>query len=139
MFKKIKWFFQKILRGYSTLELWNLDYTFSKFILKRLKAFQKMKRYGHPSDLKSMEEWNSIIDKMIFSFEYAQFDYGMDEDYLGHNRIWEPIQEKQEVFKINNKPVYVNWRYNKDIHDIDHKKYQEGIELFSKYFSNLWD
>ncbi|MGL5113599.1 MAG: hypothetical protein ACRC6O_13280 [Flavobacterium sp.] len=55
------------------IELWNLDQTIISFVLPRLKAFKKMKRCGHPASLSSQEEWEGILDKMIFAFiEYKK-------------------------------------------------------------------
>lgn len=49
-------------------ELWNLDFTITNFALPRLRAFKRMKRFGYPANLSNQEEWEVILDKMIFSF-----------------------------------------------------------------------
>lgn len=71
-----RWFYfkyQKIKFGFSNKELWNLNYYISVFILPRLKAF-KTKSSGYPGCLNSREEWNKILDDMIFAFEYQISD-----------------------------------------------------------------
>jgi len=51
-------------------ELWNLDYTFYKWIVPRLIAFRDMPhRNGIPGNLKTMHEWNNILNTMIKGFE----------------------------------------------------------------------
>lgn len=59
-------------------QLWNLDSTIASFVLPRLKAFkqyhqQESKFAGLPINFKgghlTEEEWMSILDQMIYSFE----------------------------------------------------------------------
>lgn len=84
----------------TTLEVTNLHYHVSQYILPRLKKF-KESTYSYPSSITS-KEWDSILDKMIYSFEYAI------EDNI--------VQTNSE----------------------EYKKYQEGMELFSIYYLDLW-
>lgn len=141
MMYKIKWFFQRLFRGYSDCDLWNLDYHLAKIILKRLKAFKKMERKGIPSTLNSFDEWNKILDKMIFSFEFIRSDYGWDENFIWHDEIWEKLEKKEKIMNINigDKDFYSDIKFNAEKHDEYYQKYEEGMELFSKYFGSLWD
>ena len=52
-------------------ELFDLDYTLVEFILPRLAAFRKLKRTSYPSSFKSLKEWNSAIDEMIYGMKYV--------------------------------------------------------------------
>lgn len=63
----IKFQWQKFFQGFSDEETWNLDYRLAKHILPRLRRFKKVSR-AHPSIMTS-EEWDVVLDKMIFSFE----------------------------------------------------------------------
>ncbi len=101
---------QRLTRGFDNSELWNLDTTIVKFILPRLKVFRSFE-CGHPGHIDTMEEWNEILDKMIKGFEYY-----LDEN-LG--------EDKNLTFKENNA--------NRE------KIISEGLDLFRKYFSNLWN
>ena len=62
----------------------------------------------YPNDL-TPEKWKKIIDKMIFSFQFV-----LDEEDL-----------------------QTRWASSKKI-DKDYKKYEEGMNLFVKYFRGLW-
>ena len=53
--------------GFDDTETWSLDYTIASFILPRLKRYRNMGR-GHPTNM-TLKEWNTILDKMIKSFE----------------------------------------------------------------------
>lgn len=52
-------------------ELWNLDFTLAKYILPRLQKFRSMERLGYPAKLNGEEEWNEILDKIIYAFKYV--------------------------------------------------------------------
>jgi len=52
--------------GFSLDELWNLDISIALFVLPRLAKF-KEKVHGHPAKI-TEQEWNRILDKMIWSF-----------------------------------------------------------------------
>lgn len=73
---------QRIERGFDDTELWNLDSTILKFVLPRLKAFKEC-TCGYPGTVKSEEEWQNILQKMIDSIEKIINDNADDEDYDG--------------------------------------------------------
>lgn len=102
---RIKQNWQKLTRGYSDEELWNLDSTICEWLLPRLKTF-KEKTIGFPLDFSSLEEWKETIQKMIDAFELHISDL--------------PDNLRTEEFKKESKLI------------------QEGLELFGKYFNNLW-
>lgn len=70
-------------------ELYNLDYTFTSFILPRLKGF-KEHQIGRPGNLKQ-DEWYAILDKMISAFQLL-YDDCVDSDN------WEPLTDEQENY-----------------------------------------
>jgi len=72
---------KRTYHNFKNEELWSLDITIAKFILPRLKRFKKATR-GHPSDL-TEKQWDSILDKMIFSFDFIANErkmFGEDND-----------------------------------------------------------
>jgi hypothetical protein len=68
---KQKW--QKLTRGYSDEELWNLDSTICEWLLPRLKAF-KERTNGYPPTLNSPKEWDTILEKIILALELHNSD-----------------------------------------------------------------
>jgi hypothetical protein len=136
--KRISWygikgmfirFWQRRTRGWDDSELWNLDYTFTKYILPRLKRFRAVEleaEYaGVPQDLENprvepdefgneipyyftIEEWKERIDKMILAFELMLADDDGVEDFS-----MEKWEEK-------------------------HNKVNEGLRLFALYYQHLW-
>jgi hypothetical protein len=116
IFREIKWFFQRITKGYSDVDLWNLDDHLAKIILPRLKAYKKMNRAGVPGPLclpnqtdddfkKAQKQWEDILDSMILAFEtIVKDDFETCEEYKKNQIIIE-----------------------------------KGLADFSKYFQSLWD
>jgi hypothetical protein len=62
------------LDKYTAEDIWGLVDTIAKFILPRLKAFRNHSK-GYPHKAKGLQQWDKILDEMIFAFEhYANFD-----------------------------------------------------------------
>ena len=76
-------------------------------------ALPRLRRFkevtnGYPGEL-SEELWDEILDKMIFSLEYTVKEFRMEDEYTD-----------LEFLKSQGEKV------------------QEGLELFGKYFRDLW-
>ena len=101
------WAKQREERGFDDGELWNLDYTIAEFVLPRLKEFKRINPCC-PYGLKE-REWNSILHKMIWSFQqkYDDIEFAPKELTEAQKKLW-------------------------------YKRYSEGFKLFGKYFGQLW-
>lgn len=124
---------QKKIRNVSYKDVIDLDKTVAKFILPRLKFFKK-KVLGYPSEL-TLEEWKAVIDKMILSFSLILDDsepsFGELKWYTekADNGHWKMINDPNSTFDSE---AYEKW--NKEKED----KIEEGLQLFAKYFQDLW-
>lgn len=107
--KNIKWFIQRGKRGYSDSDLWSLDWYLCTWMPEALREMKRM-AHGHPGSLKSVREWKQILEKIALGFEGQRHLQEMDYD----------IDNKVKTTK-----------YQKD--------YEEGMELFTKWFRHLWD
>ena len=107
-------------------DTWSMDCTLAMIIhpmLVQLKATQ----HGHPSNL-TEQEWDQILDEMIWAFEQKCRD-NWEDDYLG-----DYVEDQKNGSMVGS----FKW--------IDHeglKTHQErmsnGFRLFGKYYENLWD
>lgn len=106
----LRFLWQKITRGFSDDEIWNLDFTMAKFILPRLKRLREM-GCGHPGCYTDKQWWN-IVDKMIWSFEFiiTENDSERYPDNCSHG------QRRAIDCKV-----------------------QEGLKFFGKNFMALWN
>ena len=106
MIKYFKWWlklkYQKVTRGYTDSEIWNLDCTLTEWILPRLKTF-KNETKGRPSNL-TEKEWDIILDKMIKAFELYRQEPSDDvaQREKDNNAI-------KEGFKLFGECIYYLW------------------------------
>jgi hypothetical protein len=75
--KKTKVLSYWLINGYCQESQWSLDFTLSKIILRRLKAFREMERFGYPYPYSSIEEWDEVLDELIEGFEELTDDEQM--------------------------------------------------------------
>ena len=113
----IRYGFQRMFRGYDDIETYSLDTQFISRYTKIIKTF-KDNLHGVPHNL-TEEEWNNILDKMLFHLYY------MDEE---------------NIYKELYKDIPDNWLVSFDTTAaiMDHHK-NEFFKLFSEHFYDLWD
>lgn len=133
---------QKLFRGYSDKDLWNVDYSLGMIIVKYLKAFKKSKRNSYPSCFNNMEEWEEVLDDMIYAFDYLANVQDKDME------IWNECGCK---IKLNfstkeNGEDFIQHESSDETFEnykrISEKKYDEAkkkAQLFIEHFNSLWD
>lgn len=67
--RSIRFWWQRRRRGWDDSDTWSLDLTIAYLVLPRLERFKEV-NCGFPGGLGSTEEWNAILDKMIYSFRH---------------------------------------------------------------------
>lgn len=153
---------------FTPCERWNLFHTFSVYIAAGLKDFLShnissipfaFSDEDHPFEVEKAtlngetgeKAWRGTIEKMGWSFEqlrdgcpdspskkfhYKQFRSLMDKGIMPFEIAEEPDEKGLHTFKFNGEETPQEiW----DADKIYHQKIQEGIDLFAKYFRNLWD
>lgn len=114
--RDIKYAYQRVVRGYDDMFIWEMRSEHSRLMIKALKQF-KESHVGSPiirkKDLHSKNTtnnchtyWTSILDKMITGFEAK---IALDN-----------FPEKKQIKKLE-------------------KQWNEGIQLFIKHYDSLWD
>lgn len=126
--------YQQLRYGVADSECWSLDYTFTRYMLPRLKHFRNMKRYSYPSDI-TPEEWERILDEIIWAFDYM----ANEDTYIIMPHFDSDIEK---IFDINRPKTLereIEWRnYFDKMKSLQHRKV-EALKLFSKYYEALWD
>ena len=113
-----------IAKSIDVEELYDLDVTIARFILPRLMVF-KQHCERTPNLNMSHEEWNGILDKMIYAFE----------------RIACQTEEDTPEYKAYIKAI---WNNEEDLADLKRnakaslKPISEGLSLYHKYYRSLW-
>lgn len=107
--REIRYFWQRVCRGWDDSETWNLDAEISEFILPRLVRLFEITNHAPPYDIEKKRdftdaEWLDIRNKII---------YALNES------------------RINNPDSF--------LHDSEKgKKVEEGLDLLNKYRYSLW-
>lgn len=115
-------------------ETWNLDVTFAKYIIPRLKKYKEVSiTYPGLGEMDTPEKWDEALDKMIQAFEYIidLDEYWLDNpkyDYFNYVDEFGKNTERYEEVKENKKA-----EDNRRLVVID-----EGLLLFAKYYMHLW-
>jgi len=116
-------------------DTYDLRSTLSMIIVPSLKKF-KEDMDSHPSDM-TMEEWEEIIDKMIWSFETIETNW---ESQFHHGNMDMKFVESKHypgAMEMVYGPNHTHW-YDEEGAKKYCEKIQEGINLFAKHFWNLW-
>lgn len=125
-------------------ECWNLDYTIAKFVLPRLKQYKKDCN-GYPGELEDEYAWYAILDKMIIAFEYIcdEDDWWMFNPKYDYTKGIEFKEVSRENGFIITETIEEDWV--PEIRDNYYKEKErrqavirEGLDLFSKYYQDLW-
>lgn len=96
------------------------------------------------------DQWDEILDKMIWSFLQLSIEDDYDNQYHhGKMKIgWEKLPDdlypnssignKEPLYQMIDKNPGQHWYdyVGQEEHD---RRIQEGLDLFGKYFRNLWD
>lgn len=131
-------------------DTWSLDNTLAMIILPALKQFKETfhsypildfkegEDYDSESeDIDSINEkrWNDVLDKMIWSFEQILDDNNDEQFYT----VKGELNDDSELFKDGT----INWKvkpvFDTEAYKKHNAKIQEGLELFGRYYRNLWD
>lgn len=117
---------QRVKIKIDTQDTWSMDCTLAHIILPMLVQLKET-QHGHPNRL-TEQEWDDILDEMIWAFDQKCRDNWQDDFYGDY--IEDP--------KNGSMAGSFEW--------IDHdgmKAHQErmtnGFKLFGKYYENLWD
>ena len=103
---------QRFHRGWADEDVWSMDHSLAQIIVPMLKELRE-NNVGYPHGL-TEKKWEDILDKMIVGFQSV----------LDENEVW--------IKKLTNDQ-------HKKILETEHKKQQEGLKLFARYYRNLWD
>jgi len=88
---------------------------------------------GYPIECKSVEEWHTILDKIISSFKTAK-------RIINGEHLYIPTYDKNHVQKRKKaKQALKEMSDTKVMSAKECKQYEEGLQLFVKYFLKLWD
>ena len=116
-------------------DTWNADHTLALIIHPLLIKFSEQP-HGYPADL-TEDEWDTIIDKMIFSFS-CSLDSDWEDQFYINTRLdsTESLDDSIKSLKIIDN--FSDLKFDKEGYEKFVEKIDEGLSLFAKYYRHLW-
>lgn len=174
--RNLKYSWQRVTKGYCDRDLWSIDYWFMNLMPDMLQQFKDTK-HGSPSILGTEyvndqgilcndtchEEWDKILDQMIFLFKEMNEDTCQKTNpyLIEYENVLKEFEEKYGTFgeKLETSktgkfgrvlhfpgemPEYKDIEENYHAEENALNQYREecknqAFELFSKWFHYLWD
>lgn len=133
---------QKVNVRIDPWDTWNMDNTLAHIILPMLIQFKSTEQGTPPVDeedlpehLREDEQWDWIIDEMIFAFESKNTDWEKQFQSGNSDLRWEKAGNGySKLIEGPNHTMEYDWE--------GHKAYQarisNGFRLFGKYYEALW-
>ena len=141
IYEWIRCFIQRGKQGYCYRDIWSIDCYLVEIIPPMIKRLKET-TYGFPADL-TEEKWIEILDKIILGFEAGKkivddANWVMNE---GSDMIFVASEEHPNLKSIEftNPWTEDQIKHFRELDAQDRKNFDEGIELFHKYFFSLWD
>lgn len=120
--QKMKFWYQRKIRGWDDSETWSLDDKLYEWLLPRLKRFNDL-NCCYPMDYKSFKSWKKEIDnrikqlELIIKYKYCEWEF---DDKMWTNQI----------------------KDTKNLDNINMKAYDKCLKNFNKWLANninrLW-
>ena len=124
--RKVRFFFQRLIRGFDDSDTWDLEDVFYRWLLPRLKRFSEI-TCAYPMRCKSFDEWKKELGKRV-----KQLDMIVNVDDMDFNEYrYIPKDKLKKWLKEGT---------SKSVLNMSAKSY--CIEDFNKWFSKniteLW-
>lgn len=135
---------QRIERGFDDTELWNLEFSIAKYVLPRLIEYRKVMN-GYPASVKTFEEFQEIVDKMIYAFDHIVNEDKYTDDLekeleIDWNGCYKTTKLPDGNYQLERTEKYNSEKINKYREEQNKigEKIDEGLRLFGEYFRALW-
>lgn len=91
--RSIKHWYQRRTRGWDDSDTWSLSDVIAEFTLPRLIRFRELNN-GYPCDVEGPEEWNHMIDDMIYALGICS----REDDGVIFDCDWDRLQRGLDYF-----------------------------------------
>lgn len=146
-------------------DTWNMDSTLAIIILPMLKQLQATK-HGAPMSMDGFQQisdsaqfcfdfyaegdelayeqgqaqWTSIMDEMVWTFEQLQPDYDWEDQYWIVHPEMDLTDHPEDAGKTS---TPLRWKVKGECdweaRRLHGERIERGLELFGRYYINLWD
>ena len=135
---EIEWAWQRVFRGYDDRMIWDLHFYLSEYLPKIIRKLAK-NAYGYPASInkkdkkefKNIKDWKNTLEKIAKGFDAA--------GKIDRDEFMKKIKLKKPRKDMFGEDSYIDYKVDKKYYKQLTKEFNVGIELFKKYFFNLWD
>jgi len=124
-FQEVKWAWQRVFKGYDDRATWGID-SYLADLIPKLASELKENNIGTPFDM-----WDGMVPVDNC------FNYSEEDDKVAETKWREILEKIAEGFKSYSE-LDVFDKDNPEF-EIFKAKFEEGFDLFRKYFGHLWD
>lgn len=121
MWKRLKLVLRWLFTGYAYETLWQLDKYFLRTMIFRIEKFIALKKTGYPTEFGSEADWYNILNLMLYKLRTS-----LDRTIENASLDFDDRSAEAMAQRLNN---YIE----QDRND------REALDLFCKYFYDLWD
>lgn len=134
-FKKIKFAYQRITKGYCDYDLYELDQYYKKLMYSTLIDFAKNTN-SYPRQFNSMKDWQIVLQNAANQFRQSFIDkpnlYQMQLIEMSKQDRFEETEQFQKLCDLS---IDQNVRDQK----IKRLHFAKGLDFIKKYNKDLWD
>lgn len=136
----VKYFFQRVFRGYDDLDKWNIAWYISRKTVPILKAWRNGKMHSSAIIRHREDRFGNIIELT----QEEIYSNSESKDWQGPNAFtleeWQAILD-EIIFAFQWQIDFDSLDYSVDEEGFKkgNKRQQRGLKLFSIYFTSLWD
>lgn len=110
--------YERVRYGYDRTWTWSLDWQLAEILPKVIRELKENKN-GYPAN-ETSESWEIILEDMALGFD-ASFKL-LDLEYM-----------------VDDKEKEGHYVEDKEMRENLEKQFEKGMDLFKKYFFDLWD
>ena len=129
IWRQVRFFFQRLFRGWDDSDTWSLDVSFYKWLKPRLERFVELTNsYPDTKEYPTMEKWKKDLKKRLGQLEHliAQDDLDFDD--------WSYIPKKKRLEYECDTDIYTT---TINMLAFDYMA-QDFNKWFSKHINQLW-
>ena len=136
----IKSAWQRAKNGYSHADVWDFSDWFSNNIIHMLDdLINNQSGYPGTEDVDSPEKWDQILRYMKFCFQESREDTCSQQNKI-KDPIFNMIENDDGTITFTKNDSFEQWsKRERELSEYRQKMKNEGLDLFKKYYYELWD
>ena len=131
---------QRAKNGYAHSDVWSIDDWFSNTIIHMLSdLIENHSAYPGYGDADTPDKWEEILRYMKFCFQESREDTCSQQNEI-KIPVCDILVNDDNSVTFSTTPEFDQWsKRDKELAEYRKKMLYEGLDLFKKYYYDLWD